>query len=206
MGSVLFLLLLSVLLSCGGRKRDVAYYERMVDSIKRAERLKVIEQEAGMLTDPVINFFDTLRLQSLPIRSEGGSSAHLGHFSPVPEYINRWLGYPSDVDLYAIELPRKGKHPVVLIAEQVDSVRTSLYLTTLDTDRKVIDQLCIHDEEETERLDERGVRYTEYFITSDYHVSLISFFRSPHTRTPRPLETTKYFITEDGIFVEIIDF
>ena len=42
-----------VLLSCGGKKHDVAYYEQMVDSIRRAEQVKLLQHEAGIESDPV---------------------------------------------------------------------------------------------------------------------------------------------------------
>ena len=43
------LLLLALLtLSCGNKKHDVAYYEQMVDSIRRAEQVKAIQKQAGI--------------------------------------------------------------------------------------------------------------------------------------------------------------
>ena len=41
------LLLLALLsLSCGNKKHDAAYYEQMVDSIRRAEQVKEIQKQA----------------------------------------------------------------------------------------------------------------------------------------------------------------
>ena len=45
--------LLAMVLSCGQRKKDAAYYEQMVDSIKKAEQLKTMKQQAGVFDDPV---------------------------------------------------------------------------------------------------------------------------------------------------------
>ena len=66
------LLLVLLTMSCGNRKHDVAYYEQMVDSIRRAEQVKDIQQKAGIYDNPIEAWFDTLHFHTLPIQSAAG--------------------------------------------------------------------------------------------------------------------------------------
>jgi len=201
---ILLLAVAAVLFSCGGKKHDAAYYEQLVDSIRRAEQVKSVLRKAGLDRDPVNQFFDTLRLHSLPVRSEGSQWDYLGRFSRVPKVVNSWLGYTDDAELVALRLPSAYRHPVLMLGERIDTANTTLFLCTLDAERKIIDELCLNEEMDEERLDDYGRLYTEYFITSDYEITLLHYYRSHYNAKPRLDHMRRYIIDAKGHFEETI--
>lgn len=204
-----FILPALLLLSVAGcrQRRDAAYYERMVDSIRKAETVSELQQQAGIHSDPVVAFFDTLSLVPLPLESEGADLYRLGHFSRAPYAVCQWLGFPPEVRLSALMLPTHKDHRVVLLAEQSDSLAPMLYLQTLTRQYKPVDQMCIYEERPDDRLDDTGKTLMDYFITSDYAVTLMQYFVPSHSGK-RQLESTRRFvITPDGRFEEeVIEF
>ena len=201
---LLLILSLAGIVGCGGKKRDAAYYERLVDSVRRAEQAHRVAQQAGIDANPVVAYFDTLRRHSLPIRSEDGEWGRLGRMVPVPKAVGRWLGYPDDADLRALQLPSVGGRGVVLLSETVDSLTETLFLCTLDAEHHVLDDLCIYEEYDEERSDDTGRSYMEFFITSDYEVTLMRYFRSPRRPSPEFQQVFRYVIDSLGHFEEVI--
>ena len=94
----------------------------MVDSIRKAEQVKEIQQKAGIYNDPVEAWFDTLGIHTLPIKSAGAEIWEIGHFSPVPMDINENFGYSASAKLKALGLPSAYRRRVVMVAEMVDSI------------------------------------------------------------------------------------
>lgn len=193
-----------VLLSCGGKKHDVAYYEQMVDSIRRAEQVKLLQHEAGIESDPVKAFVDTMQYRVLPIRPEGGNYRKLGQFSRVPKFLNEWFGFPEGSILDCVKLPSAHHHPVFLLAELEDSVTTTLYLATLDAKYRPIDLLCIYEELEEERMESVGKSYVDYFITSKYEITLMYYYVKKNSENPQLDEVVSYIINKDGRFEEAV--
>ena len=128
----MLLLLVLLTMSCGNRKHDVAYYEQMVDSIRRAEQVKDIQQKAGIYDNPIEAWFDTLRLHTLPIQSAAGDVESIGDFVMVPLSVNENFGYPSSAHLKAMALPSMNQHQVILLCEMQDAITPALYLYTMD--------------------------------------------------------------------------
>ena len=152
------LLLLALLtLSCGNKKRDVAYYEQMVDSIRRAEQVKAVQKQAGIYDNPIEAWFDTLRLHTLPIQSAGDDVEGLGDYVPVPLSINENFGYDTDAHLKAMALPSAYRRQVILLCEMEDSITPVLYLCTMDKTHHPVDILCIYQQEEVEEACDRQV-------------------------------------------------
>ena len=157
------------MMSCGGQKKDAAYYEQMVDSIRRAEQVKEMQRKAGMEEQArQADFLDTLRLYSLPIRSTGNNPEMPDLFVPVPSYMNSRFGYPAGSQLRAVSLPRHEQYRVYMLAEVTDSLNPSLYLFTTSRRNSVIDVLCIYEQRQDDRYDEHGYIYTDYYVTSQY--------------------------------------
>ncbi|MGX8697392.1 MAG: hypothetical protein ACSW8D_13515 [Prevotella sp.] len=191
--------------SCGGRRHSQEYYEQMIDSIRKAEQVKEIERQAGISVsnNPVEAWFDTLRLRTLPIRNAGDDLVQLGDFVKVPMAVNEYLGYPVSAKLRAMALPRKHRHDVLLVAEMQDSITPTLYIFTMDKKHNPIDQLCIYDKEEEKREDDFGENYMEYFVTSNYEITVMFFYQSRrHERKPELLDSHRYIINRDGEFEE----
>ena len=196
--------LVLALLSCGQRKRDAVFYEHMVDSIRKAEQLEEMKREAGVYDDPVEAFFDTLQLRPLPINSERGDFVKIGRFGKVPPSVASILGFPVDTQLKALLLPKVHGLRTLLLAEQLDSITSALYLYTLDREYQPIDHLCLYEERDEDRADDFGKLYMDYYITSSYEVSLLYYYVSQTTHKSETEQSRRFQLTADGRFEEVV--
>lgn len=192
------------LLSCGQRKRNAVFYEQMVDSIRKAEQLIEMKRQAGVYDDPVDAFFDTLQLRPLPIKSERGDFAKIGRFGRVPLSVISQLGYPVDTRLKALMLPKVHGLHAMLLTEQLDSVTSNLYLYTLDRHYQPIDHLCLYEERDEDRAEDFGKLLMDYYVTSEYEVTILYFYESLRTHKTEAEQTRRFQLTEDGRFEEIV--
>jgi len=203
----LFVMIGMVLItSCRQKKHDLAYYEQMVDSIRKAEQVKEIRQKAGITDDdPLDVFFQKLSYRPLPIQSQGPNWEKLGEFTKIPRPLNDCFGYLSEAELSALALPKAGHYPVVMLLEMVDSISPVLYLYTMDRHHQTVDQMCIYEECSEEREADFGKTKLEYFITSNYEISIMKYYQS-HDESKKPeLENARrYIINKEGKFEEII--
>ncbi len=201
----MMLVLLVCFSACGERKRDAAYYMEMVDSIRKAETVKDIQQKAGIYDNPVDAWFDTLAIHTLPIKSAGSDLWQIGHFVSVPMTINEYFGYPVSAHLKALALPKAYRRPVFMVAEMVDSITPRLYLLTMDSRHQPIDQLCIYEQKDEDREDDFGQTAMEYYVTSKYEITLIMYYQShDRERKPELVNSRRYIINRDGMFEETI--
>jgi hypothetical protein len=204
---LLYLLLLSaaaVLTACGGRRHDAAFYEQQIDSIRRAEQVKLMKHDAGVYDDPVGHFFDTLQLCPLPIESAGADIGRIGHFSHVPPAVASLLGFPVDTPLRIASLPRHGKCSVILLAQGPDSIAPVLTMVTLGAQYKPVDELTLYEQARAERGEEDGCNYQEYYITSGYSVVVMTFFQPRGDGKAQLLGVRRYVLDEEGYFREEI--
>ena len=200
-GIMLFLSVL-LMLSCGNKKHDAAYYEQMVDSIRRAEQVQEIQRKAGIYENPIEAWFDTLHLHTLPIQTAGGNIEKLGDFVSVPLSVNENFGYPSDAHLKAMALPSRYRSQVILLCEMQDSITPALYLYTMDKKHQPVDMLCIYHQEKVDRVTDSGLTYHEYFITSQYEITVMRYFKGHEAEKPMLEEARSYTISKDGMFEE----
>ncbi len=204
------LLLLAVTLivclsACVGRKKDAAYYMEMVDSIRKAETVEDMQQKAGIYTNPTEAWFDTLSMHTLPIKSAGSELWEIGHFTDVPMSFNELFNYPVSSKLKALALPSAYHHPVVMIAEMVDSITPRLFLFTIDKKYQPIDKLCVYEQTTCKQGDDYGMAAPEYYITSQYEITLIMYYQSHHKeKEPELMNSRRYVINRDGQFEEVI--
>ena len=198
---MLFLMVL-LTLSCGNKKHDVAYYEQMVDSIRRAEQVRDIQKKSGIYNNPIEAWFDTLHLHTLPIQTAGGDIEKLGDFVSVPLSVNENFGYPSTAHLKAMALPSRYSSRVILLCEMQDSITPALYLYTMDKKHHPVDMLCIYHQEKVNRATDSGLTYQEYFITSQYEITIMRYFKGREGVKPQFEEARRYTISKDGMFEE----
>ena len=198
----MLLLLVLLTMSCGNRKHDVAYYEQMVDSIRRAEQVKDIQQKAGIYDNPIEAWFDTLRLHTLPIQSAAGDVESIGDFVMVPLSVNENFGYPSSAHLKAMALPSMNQHQVILLCEMQDSITPALYLYTMDKTHHPLDMLCIYHQEKVNGEIDEGLEYDEYFITSHYEITVMRYFQEDLETKPQLESARRYTINKAGMFEE----
>lgn len=198
----MLLLLVLLTMSCGNRKHDVAYYEQMVDSIRRAEQVKDIQQKAGIYDNPIEAWFDTLRLHTLPIQSAAGDVESIGDFVMVPLSVNENFGYPSSAHLKAMALPSTNQRQVILLCEMKDSITPALYLYTMDKTHHPLDMLCIYQQEKVNGEIDEGLEYDEYFITSHYEITVMRYFQEGVEAKPQLENARRYTINKAGMFEE----
>ena len=196
--------LVLALVSCGQRKRDAVFYEQMVDSIRKAEQLEEMKRQAAVYDDPVEAFFDTLQLRSLPLNSERSDFDKIGCFGKVPSSVTSMLGFPVSTKLKALLLPKVHGLRAMLLSEQLDSITSMLYLYTLETDGTPIDHLCLYEEIEEDRANDFGKLTMDYYITSNYEVSLLYYYESLTTHKRKTEHSRRFHITQDGRFEEVI--
>ena len=194
--------LILIMASCGGRKHNAEYYMAMVDSIRKAEQVKEIQQKAGIYEDPVEAWFDTLQLRTLPIQSAGTDLALLGGFVAVPMNVNEHFGYNVSAKLKALRLPSAYRKEVILLAEMVDSVTPRLQLYTMDKKHHPVDMLNIYHQETINRKNDQGMTYNEYYITSHYEITVMRYFKGHEDVKPQLEEARRYTISKDGMFEE----
>lgn len=200
--SLLCLVLTAV--SCRGKKHDVAYYETMIDSIRKAEQVVDLQKKAGIYANPTEAFFDTLQRRSLPIQSAGGDVDRIGRFCSVPSVVNEHFGYPPNAHLRALALPKAWHRPVILLCEEQDSINPILYLFTMDKRWQPIDILCIYEKKDEEYDDDHGYSFMEYFITSQYEITLMQYYQSQDQEQKPELEhACRFTISKEGMFVEL---
>ena len=189
-------------LSCGNKKPDAAYYEQMVDSIRRVEQVKEIQKQAGVYENPVEAWFDTLHLHTLPIQTAGADIEKIGDFVSVPLSVNEKFGYSTSARLKAMALPSRYHSQVILLCEMQDSITPALYLYTMDKQHQPVDMLCIYHQEEVNHATDHGLTYDEYFITSQYEITVMRYFKGSETVKPTLEEARRYTISKDGKFEE----
>lgn len=198
-------LLVVLITSCRQRKHDAAYYEMMVDSIRKAEQVKQLQREAGISDeDPLEAFLLKLPKRPLPIQSEGGHWSKIGSFMKLPRQLNDCFGYMSDAELSALSMPKAGRHQVVMLLEMQDSITPALYLYTLDGKHRPVDQLCIYEERSEDRPTDFGKTMMEYFITSGWEITLFKYYQSHEATKPTLEQARRFIINKEGKFEEVI--
>ncbi|MBO5578907.1 MAG: hypothetical protein J5952_00580 [Prevotella sp.] len=198
---VAVLAVLLLMFSCGNRK-NAADYEGMIDSIRRAEVGKQLLKPIA--SDPVVAFFDTLSMRSVPMKYSPEFVEYLPQMTKVPSVYNTRFDYESNVELYAVKLPSYQDYHMMLLGEKLDSTNVSLYLCTMNREYVLVDRLCVYEQKIEERDGKLGLMRQEYYITSKYEVTLFSYFRGEDDDKESELTACRYIINKEGNFEEVI--
>jgi hypothetical protein len=87
----------------------------------------------------------------------------------------------------------------------VDSITPRLYLYTMDSKHQPIDQLCIYQQKDEDREEDFGHTSMEYYITTKYEITLLTFYQShDEEQKPELLNSRRYIINRDAMFEETI--
>ena len=198
---VVVLAALLLTFSCGNRKSPEDY-AGMIDSIRKAEVEKeLLKPVAG---DPVVAFFDSLAMKSVPMKYSPEFVEYLPQMMKVPEVYNSRFDYESNVELYAVKLPSYQNYHMMLVGEKLDSTNVSLYLCTMNRDYVLVDRLCIYEQKIEDKDGKLGVMRQEYYITSKYEVTLVSYFRGEDDETESEEVAYRYIVNKEGNFEEVI--
>lgn len=196
-----------VMVSCGGKKHDAAYYEQMVDSIRKAEQVKELQRQAGTAADadPLKQWFDSLQLRTLPMRNAGDDLAELGDFERVPPMVCEYFGYAVSADVRAVAMPSKYRYNMVMMAEVKDSVNTVLDLYSMDKRLVSLDKLRIYEKKLETGGSDNGYTFMEYYVTSNYEITLMLYFQTlRRDEKAKLLNVRRYTINREGRFEELV--
>ena len=187
--------------SCGNRK-NAADYDQMIDSIRRAEAAKELLKPVS--NDPVMAFMDSLSIKSVPMKYSMEFVEYLPQMTKVPVTFNSRFDYESNIALYAVKLPSYKDYHMMLLAEKVDSTTTTLYLCTMNQEYVLVDRLCLYEQKIENRDGKLGVMRQEYYVTSQYEVTLVSYFRGEEDEEESETAACRYVINKEGNFEEVI--
>ena len=198
---VAVLAVMLLMFSCGNRK-NAADYEGMIDSIRKAEVEKELLKPTA--SDPVVAFFDSLSIKSVPMKYSPEFVEYLPQMKKIPPVYNTRFDYESNVELYAVRLPSYQNYHMILLGEKLDSTNVSLYLCTMNQEYVLVDRLCVYEQKIEDRNGKLGLMRQEYYITSKYEVTLVSYFRGEDDDKESELAACRYIINKEGNFEEVI--
>lgn len=132
--------------ACGHRRPSEAELRHKLDSIKALEvkrqmRLRGIQLEE---TSPVQMFYDSLKMQAMPVMYSANYVRFLPSFTPVPVAIKAYLQFEGREQPKAIALPETMNMRLMLLAADVADDAYELWLYSLDTDCMPVDKLLLY--------------------------------------------------------------
>ena len=198
---IVILMAMVMVYSCGNRK-NAADYEPMIDSLRKAEVAKELLKPAT--GDPVVAFFDSLEMKSVPMKYNVTFVDYLPQMTKVPAAFNGRFDYESNVQLLAAKLPSYRDYHMMLVAEKLDSTQTALYLCTMNQEYVLVDRLCLYEQKIEDRDGQLGLMRQEYYVTSKYEVTLVSYFRGEDDEEEQETAACRYVINKEGNFEEVI--
>jgi hypothetical protein len=140
-----------------------------------------------------------------PVMRRLASSVHLPnlHLRVVP-VLNEHFGYLSNAELQVLSMPRAGRHHVIMLLEMQDSITPALFLYTMGGNHHMIDQLCIYEEKAEDRPTDFGKTFMDYYITSNWEITLMKYYLSHEATSPELEETRRYVINKEGRFEDVV--
>jgi hypothetical protein len=74
----------------------------------------------------------------------------------------------------------------------------------MNQEHRNIDQLCIYEERAEDRATDFGKTMMDYYITSNWEITLMKYYLSNEATSPQLEETRRYVINKEGRFEEVI--
>lgn len=190
------------MLSCGNQQR-AQKYEQMVDSIRKAEQVRQMERQAGASDSPLTSYFDTLRYHSLPIQSGDDPSLLVRQCEKSLPSFSLLLGFDPSDEVSVLRLPRSGRFNVCLAFHKGADGYPVAYLFTLSSSLRVVDMLCVCERKAIERVNDSGETVPEFFITSNYEITIVERFKSVGGKRDEIFQMHRHAISSEGRFVQV---
>ena len=179
MRNLLLILFMAVLAAaCGNRRMSDAELQHKIDSVKSLEvarqlRLRGIQLEE---TSPLQMFYDSLRMQSLPLNYSEEYVKYLPNFTVVPASIMIYLDLEGRVAPKAIALPEMLGARLILLAADMTDGEYELWLYSLDDDYIPVDKLQLYAPKSLSDTDLNvPEQETHFSITSDLEIRLLEY-------------------------------
>ena len=203
---LLILGIATLVAACGNRRLSEAELQQKIDSVNRLEvahqlKLRGIQLEE---TNPLQMFYDSLRMQPLPLNYSEEYVKYLPNFTVVPASIMIYLGLEGRVAPKAIALPEMLGIRLILLAADMTDGEYELWLYSLDGDYMPVDKLLLYApkviSDNTLNLPEQEVHFS---ITSDLEIRLLEY-TSDYAREGQlsvfVVDESRQFIEKQSIF------
>jgi hypothetical protein len=165
------MLITAVMMACSNRP-SAAELQRKIDSVRTLENMEQLRAQGINIEayDPIADFYDSLHVQTLPLRGTVDYARLLPNFSEVPTMLASVFNIPSaDGKLKAIALPETLSTRLLIIAADNGNGDNALWLCTFDMDNQLVDKLLLHN---PTIEDYTGDKLHSFNITSSHLITL----------------------------------
>lgn len=163
---------------CGNRRMSEVELQSKIDSVNRLEVARQLKLRGIQLeeTSPLQMFYDSLRMQPLPLNYSEEYVKYLPNFTVVPASIMIYLELEGRVAPKAIALPEMLGARLILLAADMTDGEYELWLYSLDDDYIPVDKLQIYApktmSDNVLNLPEQEIHFS---ITSDLEIRLLEY-------------------------------
>lgn len=198
---LLILCLAALTAACGNRRLSEAELQHKLDSVRTLEvarqlRLRGIQLEE---TSPFQMFYDSLRIQALPLNYSEEYMKYLPNYTVVPTSIMAFLELEGRVAPKAIALPETLTSRLILLAADMTDGEYELWLYSLDEDCYPVDKLQLY---APKSLSDTSIKLpdqeTHFSITSDMEIRLLEY-TSDYARQG---QLSVFVVDDSRMFVE----
>ena len=164
--------------ACGNRRMSDVELQSKIDSVNKLEVARQLKLRGIQLeeTSPLQMFYDSLRMQPLPLNYSEEYMKYLPNYTVVPTSIMLYLDLEGRVAPKAIALPEMLGAKLILLAADMTDGEYELWLYSLDDDYMPVDKLQIYApkaiSDTSLNLPEQE---THFSITSDLEIRLLEY-------------------------------
>ena len=164
--------------ACGNRRMSEVELQSKIDSVNKLEVARQLKLRGIQLeeTSPLQMFYDSLRMQPLPLNYSEEYMKYLPNYTVVPTSIMYYLELEGRVAPKAIALPEMLGARLILLAADMTDGEYELWLYSLDDDYMPVDKLQLY-APKTLSDKELGLpeQETHFSITSDLEIRLMEY-------------------------------
>lgn len=164
--------------ACGNRRMSEVELQSKIDSVNKLEVARQLKLRGIQLeeTSPLQMFYDSLRMQPLPLNYSEEYMKYLPNYTVVPTSIMYYLELEGRVAPKAIALPEMLGARLILLAADMTDGEYELWLYSLDDDYMPVDKLQLY-APKTLSDKELGMpeQETHFSITSDLEIRLMEY-------------------------------
>ena len=175
--------------------------QQKIDSVNKLEVARQLKLRGIQLeeTSPLQLFYDSLRIQSLPLSYSEAYMKYLPNYTVVPASIMYYLELEGRVAPKAIALPEMINARLILLAADMTEGEYELWLYSLDNDYMPVDKLQL---DAPKVLSDEDINLPEqeifFSITSNLEISLLEFTNDYSTRG----QVSTFVVDDSRQFVE----
>lgn len=199
----LFLLSTLLLTACFNRRPSASELQEKIDSVRALEVKRQLRMKGVNLDEDAVSpfrmFYDSLRMQSLPLSYSEDYVMSLPDFRTVPPSLVVYLDLEGREAPKAIALPETMNSRLVLLAADLEDGEYELWLYSLDDDYIPVDKLLVYEpsrySSKKMKKDDRDVYFS---ITSYLEINVMEYIDDDDTEG----QLSTYIVDDSRQFVE----